>query len=164
MIQQNDKDSECRFSTTNKSNLDLSFKKRGLTYVRCLEAQLAQFFFFYEGGNYKTRRKPFKSEHDRLQASPRTRIITWEASVVDDHYISLSAQGVQQRFFPDGHHISTYQLCPTGLNFIEQTGTCVSLLVQTVLKEALKEQFKYSFTNINFRTACCTGHQAKTGK
>ena len=57
--------------------------------------------------------------------------------VIDVHYASLTSQRVQHRVFCLDGHPSRYQPRPTGLNFGEQTGTCVFPLVIAVRSCAL---------------------------
>ena len=88
---------------------------------------------FEEGGNRSARGKPSKSGWDRLKLSLHTTFVVEVEGVIDLHYASLTSQAVQHGvFYPDGHPYR-YQPRPTGLNFGEQTGTGVSLLVITVL-------------------------------
>ena len=87
---------------------------------------------FEKGGNRSTRRKPSKSSWDLLKLNPHTAFVIEVEGVIGVHYASLTSQGVQHRvFYLDGHP-SRYQPRPTGLNFGEQTGTCVFPLVIAV--------------------------------
>ena len=81
---------------------------------------------FEEVGNRSTRRKTLEVRL-RSTENPHTTFVVEVEGVIDVHYASLTAHGVQHRvFYLDGHP-SRYPPRPTGLNFGEETGTGVSL-------------------------------------